>query len=374
MIRLAVVGCGHLGRIHARLAAAAEAIELVALVDPVEAARNAVAADLGVAALATVDELPADLDAAILAAPTFLHEELGLALLERGLHLLIEKPLATRSAEANTLVAAARAGRRVLQVGHVERFNPALDAARDRLTDAKYIEARRYSGYTFRSTDIGVVLDMMIHDLDVVLSLVDSEVVDVEALGVAVMGEHEDAATARLKFANGCVANLSASRISYERMRRMQVWTPVRFAALDFDTGTTKLVEPDGSLTDGSFDSEALSADAKATARDTLFETLLPLREVSGPEVNAIVEEQADLVAAIETGSTPRVTGEAGRDAVALAERILAAIEQHQWDGHAGGPTGARRHVRTPIVPGPHWHLGTSATDVTAQSPRREAG
>lgn len=369
MTRLAVVGCGHLGRIHARLAAARESIDLVAVVDPFAEARDAVASDLGVQAYERVSDLKGMVDGVILAAPTNLHRSLGLEILEAGMHLLVEKPIAVNKAESDLLVAAAKASQRVLQVGHVERFNPALAAAGDKLQDPKYIDARRYSGYTFRSTDVGVVLDLMIHDLDIILSLVQSDVVDVEAMGVAVMGEHEDAANARLKFANGCVANLSASRISYERARQMQVWSPERFALLDFDSGTARVVEPHASLADGSFDDSALTADEKASIRDSLFRTHLPIEQFDAPEVNAIAEEQADFISAIETGQQPRVTGAAGRDAVALADRILASIESHAWDGHAGGRVGPHRIAGEPVVRGPHWHLSESV-----RANRREAG
>ena len=369
MTRIAVIGCGHLGRIHSRLAAQNEAIDLVAVVDPIAEARGAVAADLGVEAVADVSKLSGRVDAAILAAPTNLHRSLGMELLNAGIHLLIEKPLAINKAESDLLVATANAAQRVLQVGHVERFNPALAAAGSKLRDPKYIEARRYSGYTFRSTDVGVVLDLMIHDLDIILSLVRSEVVAVDALGVAVMGKHEDAATARINFANGCVANLSASRISYERARQMQVWSAERFALLDFDSGTAKVIEPNASLADGTFDEAALSTDEKSAIRDSLFETHLPIEEVDAPEVNAIAEEQADFINAIETGVAPRVTGEAGRDAVALAEMIIASIETHAWDGHPGGRVGPHRTSGEPIVRGPHWHLRDAS-----RANRREAG
>ncbi len=368
-MRLAVVGCGHLGRIHARLAAASEAIDLVAVVDPVAEARDAVAADLGVDALSDIALLAGRVDAAILAAPTGYHHALGLQLLAAGIHVLIEKPLAISSQESHKLVEAAGRAECVLQVGHVERFNPALAAAGSALSEPKYIEARRYSGYTFRSTDVGVVLDLMIHDLDIVLSLVRSPVVAVDALGVAVMGEHEDTATARIKFASGCVANLSASRVSFERARQMQVWCPESFTAINFDNGTAKVVSPEACLLDGSFDGDSLSPDQRNEVRDTLFETLLPIEEKSAAEVNAIAEEHADFLRAIETGSAPRVTGEDGRDAVALAEQVLAAIAAHEWDGHAGGRIGPHRVQADPIVRGPHWHMHEDS-----RANRREAG
>src|SRR6478609_7887582 len=174
-LRVAVIGAGHLGRIHARLAAGLEEIELVAVADPVEAARESVAQEAKTRAVADYRELIGDIDAAIIATPTTYHHAVGMELLGCGLPLLIEKPLAVTAQQASDLVTLARQKNVALQVGHVERFNPALTAVATDVRDPKYIEAVRTSGYTFRSTDIGVVMDMMIHDLDIVLSLAKSE-------------------------------------------------------------------------------------------------------------------------------------------------------------------------------------------------------
>jgi len=213
-LRLAVIGAGRLGGFHAQKAAANPDVELVAVVDPVPAARNRVAAECHTRALADYRGLVGAIDAAIVAAPTRLHHRIGMDLAGEGVHLLVEKPLCSRLAEAEELVERAEKQGVVLQVGHVERFNPAFAAAAPYLVEPKYIEAVRASGFTFRSTDVGVVLDLMIHDIDLVLSLVGSPVQRVEAMGVSVLGGHEDAANARIQFASGCVATLSASRVS----------------------------------------------------------------------------------------------------------------------------------------------------------------
>ena len=206
-LRVAVIGAGHLGRIHARLAAGLEEIELVAVADPVEACRNSVAQEANTRAVADYRELIGEIDAAIIATPTTYHHAVGDGTVGlRYCRCLIEKPIALTAAEANELVTLARQKNVTLQVGHVERFNPALTAVAADVRDPKYIEATRTSGYTFRSTDIGVVMDIMIHDLDIVLSLAKSRSIDVQALGISVLGGHEDMATARLTFASGCVA------------------------------------------------------------------------------------------------------------------------------------------------------------------------
>ncbi len=202
-LRVAVIGAGHLGRIHARIAAGLDDIELVAVADPVAACRDAAAAESKTESVADYRELIGEIDAAIVATPTNTHHTVGIELLSSGIPLLIEKPLANHTAAADDLVNLARKQGLVLQVGHVERFNPALAWAASEVHDPKYIEATRTSGYSFRSTDIGVVLDVMIHDLDIVLALAGSTVTNVEALGISVLGGHEDMATARLTFASG---------------------------------------------------------------------------------------------------------------------------------------------------------------------------
>ena len=181
-------------------------------------------------------ELVGEIDAAVVATPTFTHHAIASELIRGGVHVLVEKPIAPNVREADELVQLARRRHVVLQVGHVERFNPGLVSVERRLAEPKFIEARRQSGYTFRSTDVGVVLDLMIHDIDVALSLVKSPVVQVDALGVSVMGDHEDMVSARLRFANGAVANLTASRMSYAPARTMQVFTATGFASIDFAT------------------------------------------------------------------------------------------------------------------------------------------
>jgi predicted dehydrogenase len=286
--------------------------------------------------------------------------------LSLGIHLLVEKPLAGSLEQADQLVEAARAAGLVLQVGHVERFNPALEAALPHLVRPKYIEAVRASGYTFRSTDVGVVLDLMIHDLDIALALAGSELVDVQALGISIMGRHEDMAQTRLTFANGCVANLSASRTSYEPCRRMQVYCPRAFAAIDFANRTAKLVVPHEQLLERRLDIEHLQAEAREHYRQHLFRDLLPLSDLAAGESNPLLEEQRDFVAAIRHGAEPRVSGVAGRTALAAAERILQCIARHNWEGTAAAP-----HLVGPLAR-PHHEVVPE--EQPASHPYRQAG
>ena len=351
-LRVAVVGAGHLGRIHARIAAGLDEIVLVAVADPLESARMSVAQEARTQAVADYRQLIGSIDAAILATPTRSHHAVGMELLSAGVPLLIEKPLAPTLAEANELVALARKKGLVLQVGHVERFNPALTAVAAEVRDPKYIEATRTSGYTFRSTDIGVVLDVMIHDLDIVLSLAKSTVEDVQALGISVLGGHEDLATARLTFASGCVAHLSASRVSFQQQRTMTVFTSRGSASLNFATHEATVVKPREEVLRREFRVDRLSAEERAYWKEHLFDELLIRTQHQAPAVNAIQEEQRDFVHAAREGKTPRVDGAAGRDAVAVAEMILEQIEEHAWDGTPVGRHGPFVMPALPIVAG----------------------
>ncbi|MEO0529133.1 MAG: Gfo/Idh/MocA family oxidoreductase [Planctomycetota bacterium] len=327
--KIAVVGAGKLGGYHANLAAKLEEFDLVAVADPFEASRAALAEKVGTRAVADVGEVIGEIDAAVVATPTATHASVVERLLDAGKHVLVEKPIAPTAAEANRMVAAAERSGVTLQVGHVERFSPALVAAGDTLQQPRFIQAVRTSGYTFRSTDIGAVLDLMIHDIDLVLSLAGSEVTEVTAVGSSVLGGHEDVVNTRLTFVNGCVADLTASRVSYQLQRTMNVFTTTGFTALDFATGKATTVTPTDAVLSGTFDGESLPPERKAELfAGKMFEEVLVKAEHEAPAVNAIELELLDFAEAIQTGNPPRVTGEAGRDAVAVAERILDAITQ----------------------------------------------
>lgn len=345
-IRLAVVGAGKLGGYHANLAAASKDFDLVAVVDPMKAARESLAEKTGAKPCESIDEVLGRIDAAVVATPTRHHAEGALRLLEAGVHTLVEKPLAPNLFDADAMHSTAERMGLTLQVGHVERFNPALKAAGDAVRSPKFIQATRTSSYTFRSTDIGAVLDLMIHDIDLVLSLAQSRVADVSALGFAVLGSSEsgaceDMVTAQLRFENGCVAQLNASRVSYELRREMQVFTEEAFTSLDFAKGTATVVRPTEQVLSRAFDGEALSPERKQELFEgKLFEEVLVKTEHEAPKVNAIELELADFARAIQTKTPPVVDGRAGRAAVSVAERIIKAIRTHAWDGEPWGRVG----------------------------------
>jgi predicted dehydrogenase len=369
-LRMALVGAGRLGGFHAQKLVASEQVELLAVVDPSPAARSRLAAQCHTRALADYASLLDKLDAAVIAAPTRLHHKLALDFLRRGIHLLVEKPLCRTLAEADELVETARRHGAVLQVGHVERFNPVFTAAAAHVADPKYVEAVRAGGFTFRSTDVGVVLDLMIHDLDLVLSLVRSPVRKVEALGLSVLGGHEDVANARLEFECGCIATLSASRVSYQPARRMQLWAARAFAAIDFAQRTATVVRPSETLLRRQLDIDLLSPQQVEHYREHLFEELLPRTQLTFEAVDALALELEDFLESIRTLRSPQVPGEAGRDAVAVAEQILGRIHTHAWDDTPEGPVGPLLTPRSRVIPAPHFDL----TAVHPSLARKEAG
>ena len=238
-----VVGVGHIGKLHARVyaelaAASAGTVRLAAVYDADPDNARAVAALYGAQATATLEEFAALVDAATVATPTPTHFPVASLLLERGKHLLVEKPITETTADARALSELAHARGCVLQVGHIERFNPAFGALEGLLTRPKFIEAHRLSPYPMRSTEIGVVLDLMIHDLEIILHLVRSPLASVDAVGVPVLSRGEDIANARLRFADGCVANVTASRISPEKMRKIRVFQEDAYLSLDYQNQT----------------------------------------------------------------------------------------------------------------------------------------
>jgi predicted dehydrogenase len=340
--RVAVIGVGHLGRHHARILAGMPDVELVGVADARPEQAAAVAEQVGTAAFADWRNLVDRVDAVSIAVPTFLHWEVAGAFLGRGIPAMVEKPLAASLAEAEELVELADRTGVILQVGHIERFNPALDALDGMPLRPKYIAAERLGVYTFRSTDIGVVLDLMIHDIDLILSMVPAPVASVAAVGVSVFGGHEDVANARIEFADGCVANLTASRASYQPVRKMRIWGPEGYAALDFATKHGTLIRPSDALRRGTLELDGLDLSKPDDVKGRIFGKILRVDRVQVPDEgpDPLTRELADFVSAVRTGSRPRVTGGDALKAVALADRVMQSLNAHHWEGVATGPTG----------------------------------
>jgi len=326
-MRMAVVGCGHLGAIHARLLAARADVELVAVVDPLGESRERVAATHGCRACAEPRELVGLVDAAIVAAPTGLHAGVAVPLLEAGVDLLVEKPIAATVEDARAIAIAARRCGRTVAVGHVERFNPAWQAAVARIGEAMVIEAVRTAPFTFRSLDVGVIHDLMIHDIDLVLSLNPGRLERVEAQGIVATGGFEDAARARLVFASGLVADLTASRISPAARRTVSLWSAEAMMHCDLTAKTVEMVTPSDGVRSGGFVAAAISAADRGPLKDRFFADVLPYEMLTVADSNAIACEHDDFLAAIREARPPLVTAAAGAAAVEIAARVIDALE-----------------------------------------------
>ena len=303
-LRVGVIGVGHLGTRHAEIYAAMPGVRLVAVCDINTQRARELANTLRCAVIADYRKMRGLVDAASLAVPTSLHGTIGRALLDQAIHLLIEKPIATTLAEANALLRIAAKRRVTLQIGHVERFNAAIHTAMRYLTHPRFIEVHRLSPYPFRGTDVSVVLDVMIHDLDLIIALVRSRPVRVEALGVPVLSPSEDIANARLVFASGCVANLTASRISDESVRRIRVFQEDSYLSIDYKAQTVEL--------------------ARKTGR-AIHRINLPVNQRP-----PLQDELTAFVHAVTHRRAPIVSGADGRAALALALRIEQTMRRRR--------------------------------------------
>lgn len=312
-IRVAVIGVGHLGRHHARLLASLPGAELVGVVDLDGARAAAVAAPHGVRAWTDWRAALGEVDAVTVAVPTAAHAEVALPFLERGVPVLVEKPLARTVAEADRMIEAARRAGVALAAGHTERFNPAVAAARPLVRNPRFIEAHRLGAFPDRSLDIDVVFDLMIHDLDLVGTLVGGEVAAVDAVGVPVLTGRVDIANARLRFANGAIANLTASRISRDRVRKIRFFQRDAYVSIDYAAQEVEVwrLAPRGSGPPGIEGGRLEVARAEPLAR-----------------------ELEDFLEAVRTGRPPAVPGEQGRAAVALAASIVDQLDRGWRDEH----------------------------------------
>jgi predicted dehydrogenase len=305
-LRVAVVGVGHLGKHHARILSTLDGVALTAVVDKIPERAGEIAASASTTAFTDSRQILDAVDAVTIAVPTELHREIAMPFLERGISVLVEKPMARSLAEADEMIAAAAASGATLAVGHTERYNPAVAAVLPLVTSPRFIEVHRLGVFPDRSLDIDVVFDLMIHDLDVILSLVRSEVTSVEAVGVPVLTPRYDIANARLRFASGCIANVTASRISKDRVRKIRFFQPDAYLSIDYaaqEVEGWRLVRKDGAR-------PSIQGGAIPVERDE------PLRV-----------ELADFARAARERSTPRVDGAAGRRALALAATIAERME-----------------------------------------------
>ena len=361
-LRVGVVGVGHLGQHHARILARVDGVELVGVADARIEQAKAVAERVGTVAYGDYRDLYDAVDAISIAAPTFLHREIAGNFLARGIATLVEKPLASSAKEAEELVAIAACSGALLQVGHIERFNPALELLDSLSLVPKYITAERMSSYTFRSTDIGVVHDLMIHDIDRLLSLVSSPVKSVSAVGVNVFGGREDIANARIEFEDGCVASLSANRASLLNSREMKIYGDEGFASLDFAAKQGTWIAPSETLKQGVIDLDGVDMTQPAAIKDHVFGKILRVDRVQPEASDALTLELENFVRAAQSTGKPKVDGTAALKAMRLADAILESLNNRVWPvadvssqpadsgfGRAGRITSEAHELRGPI-------------------------
>jgi len=303
-MRLAVVGAGQFGKNHCRVVHESERARLCAVVDADGGRASAVAAQYGAEALTDYRELRGKVDAAIVAAPTTLHEEIGRGLMEAGIDCLVEKPIATDLDAAGRLVDTAERHGRILQVGHLERFNPAVMELERRATLPLFFEIHRLNLFSPRSLDVDVVLDLMIHDVDIVLALTQAEPSEIRAAGVSILSPKVDIANVRMEFANGCVANLTASRVSTERVRKLRLFQPAQYLALDYTRQDLTVFTVGGGLQIGFEKAQVKQAE--------------PLKL----ELDAFLDS-------VETRKPPKCSGRTARLSLGVALAILDKIKEH---------------------------------------------
>ena len=332
VMRVCVVGVGHLGKIHANIYAESAGAELVGVIDPDAERAASVAEELGCEVFASVDQIPEDIDAVSVVVPTIYHADVAVPLLRRGIPCLVEKPLAANLEQADQILAAAEESGATLAVGHVERFQPGVRLVKEFGLKPRFIECHRMSTFSFRSMDIGVVHDLMIHDLDLVLHLMGSEVESIDAAGGAILTESEDMASVRLIFKDGGRANVTASRASLTPMRRFRLFSASSYVSLDFTKNYGVLVQKGPGWEAGREALKTLTPEELAQREDFVNGELLKMDhlELTGEE-RPLQAELASFLDAVRQGIPPEVTGVEGRRALALAEQIVEQIEMQTW-------------------------------------------
>lgn len=302
-VKVAVIGAGHLGKIHTRIYNDMPGVELVGICDTDKEKANSCANEFNSVAYLDYRKLFGKVDAVSIATPTITHFEIAKAFLKNNVHVLVEKPITPKILEAQKLIKFARAKRKILQVGHVERFNPAIMAIQKFCKNPKFIECHRLSPYPKRGTDVSVILDLMIHDIDIVLSLVKSPLKQTHAIGVNVLSQNEDIASVRLIFKNGTVCNLTASRVSDEGMRKIRIFQKDSYLSLDY-------------------------AQQKIICYKKENQTITK-EEIQVRKKEPLVEELSSFIECIKKGKQPVVRGKEGKDALEIALAITKQIRKH---------------------------------------------
>ncbi|MCH8880964.1 MAG: Gfo/Idh/MocA family oxidoreductase [Planctomycetes bacterium] len=326
-----VVGVGHMGAHHARVYSELPESKLVAIVDVNLKRAQEIAHKYGCAAYARVDEVKDHIDAASVAVPTVLHREVAEPLLARGIAVLVEKPIAPDVPEATALLECAEKYNALLQIGHSERFNPVVMALKRMEIVPKFIETHRISPFTFRSADIGVVFDMMIHDIDIVLNLVKQADYTVQAVGMPVLvRKNEDIANARIQFSDGCVANMTASRLALKSERIIRVFSQSAYLSMDFARKTGIAITIDGNLDILQMAREGKFEDI-SQMKHADFGSLVTVEPLDVDDIEPLRAELSSFLNALRTGTKPEVSGEEGVAAVKMATEIVNSLRSHDF-------------------------------------------
>jgi len=334
--RAAVVGVGHLGQHHARIYAGFPDVELVGVADAHAGRAKEIADRFGTTSTADYKEFIGKVDAVSIAVPTVYHYDVAMDFIRNGVAVLVEKPMTHNIGQAEKLVRAAAEHGVALQVGHIERFNPAFTAIRDKNISPIFIECHRLSPYSFRSGDIGVVLDLMIHDIDIILQLVGMMPDRVDAAGVNIITpDKEDICNARLCFPNGAVANVTASRVSIKKMRKIRIFSEDAYISLDYQTREAMIYKKSPLLSLASVDPDKSGVDSLADLAGMSFGDLLSIDKITFDDYEPLQKELESFITCVRAGTKPEVPGEQAMQAIRVAEDILEDVGRHLEKMHA---------------------------------------
>jgi len=326
-MKVGVVGVGHLGKVHARIYGELPGVDLVAVADINEEEARLTAKKYGCEACKDYHDFMDRIDAVSVVVPTDLHFAVASDFIKAGKHVIVEKPMTLTLKEAEDLVALSRERGIIMQVGHVERFNPAVLAVREYIDSPRFIECDRISAFSFRSMDVGVVLDLMIHDIDIVLAFVDSPVTEIDAMAVSVVGRNEDMANARIQFEDGCIANLRASRVSRKTMRKIRIFQKDTYVSLNYGTHKAQIFRKTGEFDPAMLLKFKQNAPSVQEAQEMMFDKLLDIREIDIVFEEPLKKELESFVHAIREGDEPVVSGQLGLQTMQIATSILEAIK-----------------------------------------------
>ncbi len=328
-LKIAVIGVGHIGKEHARIYNDMPEVNLTGIVDINKKQGEKIAQQYNTKHYSSYKDIPHKVDAVSVVVPTKSHYEITSELLKDGIHVLVEKPMTGTISEAEDLIRLSKKNNNILQAGYIERFNPAIQAIQELNVSLKFIECHRLSPFTFRSADIGVVLDLMIHDIDIILYLSKSKVKKIDAVGVNVISNKEDIANARIQFEIGCVANVTASRVSFEPMRKIRLFSEDSYISLDYQKQEAIIYKKSPKLTLKSIDIEDTDASTIKDLRNYVFGDLLKIERIKMDNQEPLKKELESFIDCIKNGKQPAVSGEEGIKAIRAATIIKEEINKN---------------------------------------------